>query len=447
MMDYDIPSRPASTTRSRSRPGIESPTDLAAASRGLGRGPRDGPARRRPAADGRALRHRRARHPAHRHPCLPALTPAPRATLPHTWRPFGVRMAGDVARRRAAGRRRVAWFGFDEETRGAVHAVPARHRDRASALLGAALGFALVRSRVVAEPERLVVVNGYRTPRATSGPRSSPCTCRRARPGSPSTSPTAPPSRPWASRAPTAPRARQSARELRAIVEARSGYGSRARVGTADPMSALTVAAGAGGRVLAAAAGALAALRPAAKPLHPEGEVARRPARAARPRSPQRRPVARRAGGGPGRGPALARDRPARSRPRHPRAGVPGARRGRSGGRAPRHDGHRSRHPARADPQQATPTPGRSRRCCRTPATADRSCSAPRASGRTSTGSRGRTPRGRGTSSGTLYLGGASDARIAFDPVLHQVPGLRQYSWVARLREPAYRIARRSRGD
>lgn len=40
----------------------------------------------------------------------------------------------------------------------------------------------------------------------------------------------------------------------------------------------------------------------------------------------------------------------------------------------------------------------------------------------------------------------ASDATVAFDPVLNPVAGLEQYAAVARLREPAYRSARRSRG-
>lgn len=39
------------------------------------------------------------------------------------------------------------------------------------------------------------------------------------------------------------------------------------------------------------------------------------------------------------------------------------------------------------------------------------------------------------------------DPEISFDPVLHQVPGLAQYDTVLRLREPAYRRARRSRAD
>lgn len=39
----------------------------------------------------------------------------------------------------------------------------------------------------------------------------------------------------------------------------------------------------------------------------------------------------------------------------------------------------------------------------------------------------------------------AEDADISFDPVLNQLPGLRQYDAVERLREPAYLRARRSR--
>ena len=40
----------------------------------------------------------------------------------------------------------------------------------------------------------------------------------------------------------------------------------------------------------------------------------------------------------------------------------------------------------------------------------------------------------------------AADPTISFDPVTHQVTGLEQYPAVVRLREPAYRSARRSRG-
>lgn len=41
----------------------------------------------------------------------------------------------------------------------------------------------------------------------------------------------------------------------------------------------------------------------------------------------------------------------------------------------------------------------------------------------------------------------APDQAISFDPVRHQLPGLDQYSWVTRLREPSYLTARRSRRD
>lgn len=47
-----------------------------------------------------------------------------------------------------------------------------------------------------------------------------------------------------------------------------------------------------------------------------------------------------------------------------------------------------------------------------------------------------------------LRLAGAGgDDAVSFDPVVHQLRGLRQYAVVRRLREPAYRSARRSRGD
>jgi hypothetical protein len=41
----------------------------------------------------------------------------------------------------------------------------------------------------------------------------------------------------------------------------------------------------------------------------------------------------------------------------------------------------------------------------------------------------------------------SDDAEISFDPVANQVPGLRQYPSVQRLRAPAYLRARRSRAD
>lgn len=57
-------------------------------------------------------------------------------------------------------------------------------------------------------------------------------------------------------------------------------------------------------------------------------------------------------------------------------------------------------------------------------------------------------PNGSWHTFGELVLGApaeAGDALISFDPVRNPVPGLDSYDWVRRLREPAYATARRSR--
>ena len=82
-------------------------------------------------------------------------------TLPHTWRPFGVRMAGAVLGGGLLLVCVLAWVGFDEQTQ-ARFTTFQRGTVIALGLLAFVLWFALVRSRVVAEAERLVVVNGYR---------------------------------------------------------------------------------------------------------------------------------------------------------------------------------------------------------------------------------------------------------------------------------------------
>lgn len=54
------------------------------------------------------------------------------------------------------------------------------------------------------------------------------------------------------------------------------------------------------------------------------------------------------------------------------------------------------------------------------------------------------------SAAGELLLGGTSDDQmLEFDPVRHQVPGMGNYEWVRRLREPSYALARarRRRGD
>jgi PH (Pleckstrin Homology) domain-containing protein len=81
--------------------------------------------------------------------------------LPHTWRPFGVRVAGIVFGGALLLVCAFAWFSFDEDVR-ARFTIFQRGTLVLLGLLGFAVWYALVRSRVVATADRLVVVNGYR---------------------------------------------------------------------------------------------------------------------------------------------------------------------------------------------------------------------------------------------------------------------------------------------
>ena len=81
--------------------------------------------------------------------------------LPHTWRPFGVRVAGVVFGAALLVVCAVAWFSFDDETR-ARFTVFQRATLVFLGLIAFSAWYALVRSRVVAHEDRLVVVNGYR---------------------------------------------------------------------------------------------------------------------------------------------------------------------------------------------------------------------------------------------------------------------------------------------
>jgi hypothetical protein len=85
----------------------------------------------------------------------------PTVALPHTWRPFGVRMASTVLGGGLLVVCALTWIGFDEETQ-ARFTMLQRATLVGFGLFVFALWFALVRSRVVAEEDRLVVVNGYR---------------------------------------------------------------------------------------------------------------------------------------------------------------------------------------------------------------------------------------------------------------------------------------------
>ena len=93
---------------------------------------------------------------------MPAASEPPRRPeLPHTWRPFGVRMAGLVFGTVLLAVCAFAWFGFDDETR-ARFSIFQRGTLVFLGLLFFSAGYAMARSRVVAETDRLVVVNGYR---------------------------------------------------------------------------------------------------------------------------------------------------------------------------------------------------------------------------------------------------------------------------------------------
>jgi hypothetical protein len=82
-------------------------------------------------------------------------------SLPHTWRPLGVRVAGAVLGGGLLLVCALAWVGFDAETR-AKFTTFQRGTLVFFGLLAFSAWFALVRSRVVAEAQRLVVVNGYK---------------------------------------------------------------------------------------------------------------------------------------------------------------------------------------------------------------------------------------------------------------------------------------------
>jgi hypothetical protein len=81
--------------------------------------------------------------------------------LPHTWRPLGVRLAGAIFGGALLVVTGFAWFAFDDQTREAFSTF---QRSTVVVLGGLfyAAGYALARSRVLAESTRLVVVNGYR---------------------------------------------------------------------------------------------------------------------------------------------------------------------------------------------------------------------------------------------------------------------------------------------
>ena len=81
--------------------------------------------------------------------------------LPVTWRPLGPRVVGIAIGAGLAVILAFSWFGFDDETR-AKFTTFQRGTLVVLGLLAASVLYALIRSRVEAHADRLVVVNGYR---------------------------------------------------------------------------------------------------------------------------------------------------------------------------------------------------------------------------------------------------------------------------------------------
>ena len=82
-------------------------------------------------------------------------------SLPHTWRPFGARVAVIFFGVMLVVICAFAWFGLDPEVR-AKFTLFQRSTIAFIGLLYAAAGYALARSRVVASDGSLLVVNGYK---------------------------------------------------------------------------------------------------------------------------------------------------------------------------------------------------------------------------------------------------------------------------------------------
>ncbi len=87
--------------------------------------------------------------------------PGERVSLPHTWRPLGVRLAGGALGGGLLILCVGAWVAFPPEVKD-TFSVFQRATAIGLGLMAFAAWFALVRSRVVATDQGLTVVNGYR---------------------------------------------------------------------------------------------------------------------------------------------------------------------------------------------------------------------------------------------------------------------------------------------
>lgn len=81
--------------------------------------------------------------------------------LPHTWRPLGVRVVGGVSGLALVIVVFAAWFGFSPKVRAQFSGLEIGTLIFLG-LLAFAVWFALMRCRISATEDRLVVVNGYR---------------------------------------------------------------------------------------------------------------------------------------------------------------------------------------------------------------------------------------------------------------------------------------------
>ena len=82
-------------------------------------------------------------------------------SLPHTWRPFGVRVAGSVFGAMLVILVVAVWIAFGAEERGRFTAFQTSTLVFVG-LLGFSAWYALIRSRVTADSSGLRVVNGFR---------------------------------------------------------------------------------------------------------------------------------------------------------------------------------------------------------------------------------------------------------------------------------------------
>jgi hypothetical protein len=92
---------------------------------------------------------------------MPADSERPTVPLPRTWRPLGVRLAALIFGGALLVICAMAWIGFDEEIQDAF-TVPQKLTLVGFGLMVVGALLALSRSRVTAERERIVVVNGFR---------------------------------------------------------------------------------------------------------------------------------------------------------------------------------------------------------------------------------------------------------------------------------------------